>query len=174
MQPNQRPAEPSLIVRLIRPVEFISIAIIIFGILFKLQSWPYASVMLLAGFLGLFTAYAVLFPIRLHGLRGAIDKTPYHVFMASSIALGVLLMLAGISLLSILEHNSVLFWAATGLRIVALVVISASLVYSIVKRQGAPNTIQQAVSSWLFTRQMIIVAWVIFGLVSQGMRASVL
>jgi hypothetical protein len=61
-----QPQPPNLLIaRISGPIEMFSFVALIFGILFKLQSWPYASELFILGFIGLLLAYLVLLPIRL-------------------------------------------------------------------------------------------------------------
>lgn len=155
---QQDPNRPNLfIARISGPLEFFSIAVFLIGALFKLQSWPYAAEMLLTGGLGLCSAYLILFPIRLFGLKSILPRTDFNYALAAGISIGLLIAVPVLTLIT-----KVYFWTPTlgyvlqTLQVVALVGVVGAFIYDFVRTQPAPNTAEYAIAFWLRKRLNIL------------------
>lgn len=160
------PQPSSTLARVSRMLEYFSVFVFLFGVLFMLQSWPYAEELMGIAYLGLGIAYAVLFTIRLTGLKLPLGQKNYTQFMVAGISLGLAFGLAGIvELVYLVYYSKVLFYALEGVRIAGIIGVVASLFYMTSNGQGAPNTLFNAVASWLYTRLLIVSFWMGIGLV---------
>lgn len=161
-----QPQPPNLfIARISGPLEFFSIAVYLIGILFKLQSWPYATEMLLIGGLGLCVSYLVLFPMRLFALRSILPRNDFNYAMAAGISIGLFVASIVLSLVT-----KVFFWTPAlsffldAIRITALVGVVGTFIYDYIRTHPMPNTAQFMIALWIRKRQQAIAILLIIGL----------
>lgn len=161
-----QPTQPNLfIARISGPVEFFSIALFLIGILFKLQSWPYASELWLTGGLGLCAAYLVLFPIRLFGLKSILPRADFNYALAAGISIGLLVASPVLTLIT-----KSYFWTPAfgyllqALQIAGLVGVVGTFIYDYIRDHPVPNTAQHIIALWLRKRQNAIMVLIVIGL----------
>lgn len=163
-----QPQPPNmLIARISGPLEMFSFMALIIGVLFKLQSWPYAAELLIAGLLGLLTAYLVLLPMRLMGLQAILPKSDFAFAMATSLCLGVLI--GSSTLMLVLVSLGAAFPVAVFilniLRGIAALGTVVAFIYDFSRTQPAPNTAQYAIAFWLRRRLNLIMILVVINVI---------
>ncbi len=163
---QQPPTPPNMFVaRISGPLEKFSIVVLIFGLLFKLQSWPYASELLLTGSVGLALAYMVLLPIRLNALKPILPRNDYLYAMAATVSLGLFIgSTVFILTLSLLSAYTSIFAVLDILRNIGLVGVAATFVYDLIRTHPEPNTAQFMIAVWLRKRQTFIMVLIVIGL----------
>lgn len=161
-----QPKRPNLfIARISGPLEFFSIGLFLVGALFKLQSWPFASEMLLTGGLGLCAAYLILFPIRLFGLKSILPRTDFNYALAAGISIGLLIAVPVLTLITkVYLWTPALGYVLQALQILALIGVVSAFVYDFIRTQPAPNTAEYAIAFWLRKRLNILMVLVAFRL----------
>lgn len=163
---TQSTAPNLFIARITGPLEMFSYVAFIFGILFKLQSWPYATELFIVGFLGLFVSYLILLPLRLKGLKAILPKADYRFALVTSICIGTLIGCS--SLILLLTVLGAAFPVAINtldvIRVIAGLGVAAAFVYDFVRTPPAPNTAQHAIAIWLRRRLNIIMVFFVIGI----------
>lgn len=141
-----------------RTLEYLSIAVLLVGILFKLQSWPFATPLWLCGILGLVVCYAVLFPVRLVGLRDVLGST-FWMLLLAGVSLGLVLLTSALAIvMREYFYISGLAAALPSIKWLAGVGVLITYFYGQVYI-GSSNTLQNAISGWLKSRQLAMLLW---------------
>jgi hypothetical protein len=157
------------VARISGPIEMFSFVALIFGILFKLQSWPYASELFILGFIGLLLAYLILLPIRLIGLKAILPKADFNYAMATSLCLGILISSSALLVVLVLlglGYQEVIYIVDI-IRGIAAMGIVVAFIYDFSRKQPAPNTAQYAIAAWLRRRLNIIMLLIVISILSR-------
>ncbi len=163
-----QPQPPNMFVaRISGPLEMFSFMALIVGVLFKLQSWPFAAELLIIGLLGLLVAYLVLLPMRLMGLKAILPKSDFAFAMATGLCLGVLIGSSALLLVmvSLSAAFPVAVYILNVMRGLAALGVSMAFIWDIVRTQPQPNTAQYAIAFWLRRRLNIIMILVVINVI---------